>query len=68
MTTRNRDGLEIATKAEVKDFLKVSETTLNYWIFTKRIPYLKIGRFVRFNMAEIRDWVEKQNFSQEVGQ
>ena len=30
------------------------------WTSQKRIPYIKMGRLVRFNMDEVNKWLERQ--------
>jgi excisionase family DNA binding protein len=42
-----------ATKAELARFLKVSPRTVDTLIATRRIPYIKLGRLVRFRIADV---------------
>jgi excisionase family DNA binding protein len=41
------------TKDELGEFLKVSARTVDTYIATRRIPYIKIGRLVRFKLADV---------------
>ena len=43
----------LLTVREVSEVLKISEGTLRDWIQYKRIPFVKIGRSVRFRMEDI---------------
>jgi len=41
------------TKAELANFLNVSARTVDNYISSRRIPYIKIGRLVRFRLADV---------------
>ena len=41
---------------QVAEMLGLSIATIRKWVLTKYIPYLKIGRVVRFSASEIQDW------------
>jgi excisionase family DNA binding protein len=45
---------ELAKKLEVK------ESTVRSWVFKKEIPYVKIGRLVRFRKSAILDWLSEK--------
>jgi len=40
--------------------LGVTKNTLYAWVSQKRIPYVKIGRLVKFDRDDIDAWVEQQ--------
>lgn len=42
--------------------LSVKASWLRYKVFKKEIPYLKIGRQIRFEEIKVTEWIEKQNF------
>jgi len=42
----------------VSEELGVAEGTIYQWVMQRRIPHVKIGKAVRFDMAEIKDWIE----------
>lgn len=45
---------------DVCTFLNIKESALRKMIFENRIPYIKIGRGVRFKPSEIKKWIEKK--------
>ena len=53
---RATDGL--LSKKEVAARLRISPRTLDQWMRKKRISYLKIGKTVRFRLADV---LEKLN-------
>ena len=42
----------------VSEYLGVTVNTLYSWVCQKRIPYIKVGRLVRFDMDKIQKWLE----------
>lgn len=59
---------ELLTLEEIAARLRVNQS----WIYrqTKRrgpgsIPRMKIGKYLRFNEAEVMNWIQKQNDPQE---
>lgn len=49
----------ILTFAEACDFLKIKKSRLRTAIFRKEIPFLKIGRLIRFDMCDLEKWIEE---------
>ena len=43
---------------EVSEYLGVTRGTLYVWVCHKRIPYLKIGRLVKFDLQVIEAWLK----------
>jgi excisionase family DNA binding protein len=41
------------TKAELRDYLRVSDRTVDNYVSGRVIPYIKIGRAVRFRLADV---------------
>lgn len=41
---------------DVAQYLRVSERTVRDWIYQRKIPFLKVGRCVRFDPAVIESW------------
>ena len=49
--------IDIATLAEL---LGVGERYVRRMVAERRVPMVKVGRFVRFDLADIRRWIEEQ--------
>ena len=45
---------------ELSKYLNLSTQTVYEWICQKKIPYIKMGRLVRFDQREIDKWVQTQ--------
>lgn len=43
---------------QVAELLNCSVPTLRYWVFRGKIPFIKIGRSIRFDEQEIFKWLE----------
>lgn len=39
--------------------LEISPATIRDWVFERRIPFVKVGRSVRFDEGEIEAWVSQ---------
>ena len=44
---------DILEKTETADRLKISTRTLDEWMRKRRVPYLKIGKTVRFRWTDV---------------
>jgi excisionase family DNA binding protein len=42
---------------DAAQFLAVSPSTLYGWVWQRRIPFVKVGRAVRFDMADLERFV-----------
>ena len=49
---------KLISSKELSDYLGVSLNTIRSWVWMKRIPYLKLGRLVRFDMNTIEAWLK----------
>jgi len=45
---------------EMAEYLGLKKGTLYAWIFRREIPYLKIGRLVKFDIMEIEKWLKEK--------
>ena len=59
----SRKGVKFVEKGllsvdELAAYLGVSRWSVYQWISQRRVPYVKIGRLVRFDKVEIRGWVD----------
>jgi excisionase family DNA binding protein len=43
---------------ELAGNLKVTEQTIRKWIFKKQIPFVKIGKVIRFRPSKIDQWID----------
>lgn len=51
---------ELLDVDDVAQLLKVKKRTIYEWVRTKKIPFKHVGDLLRFNRAEILEWLEKQ--------
>ena len=63
----NTDGPELVSVKTLSRLLDISEKTIWDWIYKSRrhrtfdpIPYHKLGGLVRFNLSDIRAWVDRR--------
>jgi len=52
---------QLLSPTQLADFLGVSVGTVYGWIYKKEIPYLKIGRLVRFHSGEVDKWLNDRH-------
>ncbi|MDO9183440.1 MAG: helix-turn-helix domain-containing protein [Bacteriovorax sp.] len=45
---------------ELVELLQVKESLIRSLIFRKKIPFIKIGRLIRFDVEEINKWLRKK--------
>ena len=45
---------------QTSKFLGISRNTLYEWIIQKKVPYIKVGRLVKFRKADLEKWLEKK--------
>lgn len=55
-TTTTR-ATQLVNVNEAAHFLAVSPSTLYGWVWQRRIPFVKVGRAVRFDMADLERFV-----------
>jgi excisionase family DNA binding protein len=60
MQSRSESGL--ITVQEAAKFLAVSTSTLYGWVYLRRIPFVKVGRALRFELAELQKFVQSNRF------
>lgn len=49
----------ILTFNEACDFLKIKKSRLRTAVFRKEIPYIKIGRLIRFDLEDLKVWLDR---------
>jgi excisionase family DNA binding protein len=60
MQSRTESGL--ITVQDAAKFLAVSTSTLYGWVYQRRIPFVKVGRALRFEMAELQRFIQSNRF------
>lgn len=50
--------MQIVTVKELSQILKVKEKTLYQWAESRKIPCLKLNGVLRFDLNEIKVWME----------
>jgi excisionase family DNA binding protein len=46
---------------EIAKYLDISKATLYSWTLQKRIPHIKMGRLLKFDLQEINEWLKRKN-------
>ena len=44
---------------ELSQYLGITEGTLYSWVCYKKIPYVKMGRLVKFDLRKIDSWTQE---------
>ena len=60
MQLRSESGL--ITVQDAAKFLAVSTSTLYGWVYQRRIPFVEVGRALRFELAELQKFVQANRF------
>ena len=60
--------IKLLSPQELSEVLSISIETVYAWTSQKRIPYIKMGRLVRFNMDEVNKWLERQRVTAREGE
>jgi excisionase family DNA binding protein len=60
MQLRTEGGL--ITVQDAAKFLAVSTSTLYGWVYQRRIPFVKVGGALRFELAELQEFVQSNRF------
>lgn len=45
----------------LSEYLAVKVGTIYHWVSQKRIPHVKLGRCVRFDLEQINQWKERNS-------
>ena len=52
----------LLTVQDAAEYLAVSKSTLYGWVWQKRIPFVKVGRALRFELTELQKLVQANRF------
>jgi excisionase family DNA binding protein len=61
MKTLSESGL--LTVKEAANFLAISTSTLYGWVYQRRIPFVKLGRALRFELPELQKYIQSNRFT-----
>lgn len=50
----------LITTKQLADKLQIAEVTIHKWR-KKGLPFVQLGRAIRFNESEVAAWIEQQN-------
>ena len=48
-------------KKELSEYIGITQGTLSVWVCHRKIPYVKVGRLVKFDMKKIETWLEDKS-------
>ena len=54
----------LLTVKETAKMLNVSTHTIYYWTYTRKIPYVKASRLIRFDVKDIDKWIERNKIKE----
>ena len=54
--------MELLTPEEVCGILRIKKQRLYEWVHYKRIPHVKVGRFLRFSKEQIELWLNENTY------
>jgi len=50
---------KLLTIEDVAKFLQVKPSVIKYWINSRDIPFIKLGKYYRFESKEICTWINE---------
>lgn len=56
---------ELLSIEEVSKLLSVKISWIRSLVFKKQIPYIKVGKHIRFSLLEIEKWFEERKVQEE---
>jgi excisionase family DNA binding protein len=59
---QSRTESRLVTVQEAAKFLALSKSTLYGWVYQRRIPFVKVGSALRFELAELEKFVQSNRF------
>ncbi len=48
----------LLTITEIASYLRISPRTIESWVYKGKIPHIKLGRCVRFDVGQIQRWLK----------
>jgi excisionase family DNA binding protein len=53
-------NISLLTTEEAAEYLRLKPGTIRNWVNTHKIPYIKMGRNVRFDMKVLDAWLKRK--------
>lgn len=57
----NTGGAELMTPQELAAYLDIRLNTVYTWTHQNMIPYVKVGRLLRFRRSDVNDWLSQRS-------
>ena len=54
---------QLLTIQELSEYIGITVNTAYSWVSQKKIPYIHVGRLVRFDIDKINEWLDKNSTS-----
>lgn len=45
---------------ELAEYLGIPINTLRSWVWLRKIPYVKLGKIVKFDLRDIEEWIKER--------
>ena len=59
MSSAQSTAQRLVTVKDAATYLAVSVSTLYGWVYQRRIPFVKVGRALRFEVTELENFIRK---------
>ena len=59
MKTEEGSAEKLLNVPGLSDLIGVKKSTIRKWVHERRIPFLKVGRCVRFRPSSIEGWLKR---------
>lgn len=56
-------NVPLMTVLELAAWLNLKESTIRKWVCYRKIPYISVGRAVRFRREDIEEWLKDRSIS-----
>lgn len=56
---------QILTLRELCELMNVKPSWLKSMVFRKKIPFIKLGKHIRFEKDEVQKWIEEKKVQEE---
>ena len=51
---------QLWTIEDVAEFCRVKPSVIKHWVYTRSIPFIKIGKQILFDKEDLEEWIERQ--------